>query len=134
MLMLTSRRALAQQNLDQNTLSRTLGTLGGGVGCELCEEMHRPGPCPQVTLHTEFTPAKHAPTRTRTRTHTHTQKQVTFMHICAYWIYTLTTSTRMCYAPGLLPGVLRLLTVETFLRGISLCTSSVRVHHVRLVS
>lgn len=54
--MLIRTRALAQQNLDQNTVSRTLGTLGAVVCCDCCDEMHRPGPWPQVTLHTDSEP------------------------------------------------------------------------------
>lgn len=45
MLMLTSRSALTQQNRDQNTLSRRLGTLGAGASCDLrMAEMHQAAP------------------------------------------------------------------------------------------
>lgn len=43
--MLTSRIALTQQNLDQNTLSLTLRTLGAGVSSDRRDaETHNPVP------------------------------------------------------------------------------------------
>ena len=43
--MLISRSALAQQNLDQNTLSLMLGTLGAGfASARRTAEMHDPTP------------------------------------------------------------------------------------------
>lgn len=65
MLMLTSRRALKQQNLDHNTLSRMLGTLGAGVSSDLrTAEIHSPALWPHVV--TRLVGSESA-------THTHTQ-------------------------------------------------------------
>ncbi|MED6270539.1 hypothetical protein CHARACLAT_011416 [Characodon lateralis] len=49
-LMLINRRALAPQNLYQNTLSLMVGTLTVGVCSERrIAEMHNPAPCPHIT-------------------------------------------------------------------------------------
>lgn len=48
--MLTSSSAFTQQNLDQNTFSRTLSTLGAGVPSDRrTVDMHSPVPRPHVT-------------------------------------------------------------------------------------
>lgn len=58
MLMLTSRIALAQQNLDQNTLSLTLRTLGAGVSSDRrAAETHNAAPRPHVPLRVGSEPA-----------------------------------------------------------------------------
>lgn len=123
MLMLTSRRALTQQNLDQNTLSRRLRTLGPGVSSDCCTaEIHNPVPRPHVTRRDGWEPAE----REREQTQ---EVPPTITPTCLshdVWFYS------KCCMFTRLPWELRCLIEDTFCRGISLCGSSDRVHQVRL--
>lgn len=130
MLMLTSRRALKQQNLDHNTLSRMLGTLGAGVSSDLrTAEIHSPALWPHVVTRR---------VGSESATHTHTQsghskllKNRSSVCVWEWLVFHMIAG----YSPWLLtnlPWELRWLMEDTFCRGMSLFGSSVIVHQVRL--
>lgn len=131
MLMLTTRSALTQQNLDQNTLSLTLWTLGVGVSSERrAAEIHSPVPWPHVTRRVGSEPATHIH---RADTGCYSTNNCSSM--CVWKWLLVTWWLALFQVLGiflLLLWELRWLTEDTFCRGISLGGSSVIVHQVRL--
>lgn len=129
MLMLISRIALMQQNRDQNTLSRRLGTLGAGV-CSECRsaEMHNPAPCPHVIWHVGLEPVS-SNTQSDTRDSEVIQTVIIAARDGGWLTHDIFHSKWML---KLLLWALRWLTEDTFCRGISLLGSAVIVHQVRL--